>query len=195
MTLERNEMRASTRRLIRAWGIASVLLLGAAPALTAQTIHAAEYQVKAVFLFNVAQFVEWPPQAFPDSVAPVVIGVLGNDPFGAFLDETVRGEQLGGRALEIRRYRRVEDLSDCQILFISQSERDRMNEIRARLRTQPILIVSDVDGFAEGGGMMGLFTDRKRVRIRINLQAVQAAGLTISSKLLRVADVVTPAER
>ena len=67
--------------------------------LAAQTPRASEYQIKAVFLFNFAQFVDWPPGAFPDSTAPLVIGVLGDDPFGPYLDETVRGETVRGRPL------------------------------------------------------------------------------------------------
>lgn len=173
---------------------ASAVLLWACPPLTAQAEPVPEYQVKAVFLFNFAQFVEWPAPAFSDARAPLVIGVLGDDPLGAFLEETVRGERLGERALVVRRYRRVEDVTTCHILFISRSERALIDEIRARLEHRPILIVSDIRHFAEQGGMIGFITDKNRVRFAINLEATQAANLTVSSKLLRVAHVVTPAK-
>src|ERR1700692_4073904 len=77
-----------------------------------------EYQVKAVFLFNFAQFVEWPPQSFEDPAAPFVIGVLGTDPFGSALEGAVRGEILNGRSFVIERYRNVTEIRNCQILFI-----------------------------------------------------------------------------
>jgi len=89
--------------------------------------------VKAVFLFNFAQFVEWPPQSFQDAAAPFVIGVLGTDPFGSALEGAVRGETLNGRSFVIERYRSVTEIRHCQILFISRSEAAHVEEISAAL--------------------------------------------------------------
>ena len=175
-----------------AWFRAAALVLTVGAGLAAQGGRAPEYQVKAVFLFNFAQFVDWPPEAVPDSKAPLVIGVLGDDPFGGFLEATVRGEHRGARPFVVRRYKRVEDIKTCDILFISQSEGDRVDEILATLKSRPILTVSDGEAFAERGGMIRFVTESNRIRLKINLQAAQAAHLTISSKLLRVAEIVTP---
>ena len=163
--------------------------------LAAQTEHASEYRVKAVFLFNFAQFVDWPADAFPDSTAPFVIGVLGSDPFGELLDETVRGEQLRGRPFQVRRYQTVDEIKACHILFIHQPAGDRVGEILSRLRDRPILTVSDDADFADQGGMVRFVNDRNRIRLEINPGAAQAANLTISSKLLRVAEIATPRGR
>ena len=157
----------------------------------AQTTQTPEYRVKAVFLFNFAQFVEWPPGAFPDSQAPVVIGVLGDDPFGPLLEETVRGEALGARRFEVRRFHTVDEIRACHILFISRSEGDRLEAILAGLKSRPILTVGDGDGFSLRGGMVRFVTEKNRIRLRVNLEAAQAANLTISSKLLRSAEIVT----
>lgn len=165
-------------------------LLVAGRDLDAQAVRASEYQVKAVFLFNFAQFVEWPPAAFPDSQTPIVLGILGDDPFGEFLDETVRGETVNGRAFAVQRYHAIEDISTCHILFISQSERPRMEQTLARLKDRSTLTVGDGDGFTQRGGMIRFITEENRVRLRINVGATRAANLTISSKLLRAADVV-----
>jgi len=175
--------------------ITAVLLLVCAARLGAQAAKASEAQVKAVFLFNFAQFVDWPPEAVPDSQAPLVIGLLGGDPFGDFLDATVRGERRGSRPFAVQRYERVEDISRCDILFISRSAGDRPEEILARLKNRPILTVSDAERFAERGGMIRFVTDRSRIRLQINPDAAEAAHLTISSKLLRVAEVITPTGR
>jgi hypothetical protein len=98
----------------RTWRTALAWLVAAAvgPGVLAQTAPAREYQVKAVFLFNFAQFVHWPPQAFPEAQAPLVIGVLGDDPFGSSLDDAVRGELVNNHPLVIQRYRRVEDVGE-----------------------------------------------------------------------------------
>jgi YfiR/HmsC-like len=158
--------------------------------LLVQSPRASEYQVKAVFLFNFAQFVDWQPVADQDPRAPLLIGILGDDPFGALLDETVRGEHLGMRPFEIRRYRELADIDTCNILFISRSENQRIAEILPTLRNRPILTVSDADDFAKRGGMIQFFNDKNRIRLRINPEAAQAAKVVISSKLLRLAEIV-----
>lgn len=149
---------------------------------------APEYQVKAVFLFHLAQFVDWPPRAFPDPQSPLIIGVLGDDPFGPYLDETFRGEKVNNRSLQLQRYRRPADIRSCHVLFVSRSETDRLDQILAGLRGRSILTVSDQDNFINRGGMIGLVTERGKLRLRINLNAVRAANLTVSSKLLRLAE-------
>ena len=166
--------------------------------LLVQSPRTSEYQLKAVFLFNFVQFVDWPatPQdSQPTTLAPLLIGILGEDPFGPFLDETVRGERLGARPIQVRRYRRIADLEECQVLFISRSENERLPEILAAVKNRPVLTVSDGDGFANQGGMIQFVTDKSRIRLRINLDAAEAANLTISSKLLRVAEIVRTQRR
>jgi hypothetical protein len=179
------------RGLSAAWLVLSALLLSSGPGLSAEPPAPREYQLKAVFLFNFAQFVEWPSQAFADAQTPLVIGVLGKDPFGAYLDETVRGETVNNRSLVVQRYGRVEDINTCHILFISRSEGDRLEQILARLRGRNILTVADAEGFAPPGVMIRLVTVENKIRLRINLEVAQAANLKISSKLLRTAEIVS----
>ena len=173
-------------------GIWSVLLLLGCMELSAQAVTSPEYQVKAVFLFNFAQFVDWPPEAFPQAQTPLVIGILGNDPFGAYLDETVRGEKVNNRPLVVHRYRRIEEIKTCHVLFISESEVNRLEQILSRLQGRNILTVSDAYGFALEGGIIQFVTEKNKIRLRINLGAAKAVGLTISSKLLRPAEIVGP---
>ena len=179
------------RGLPAAWLVLSALLLSGGLGLSAQAAAPREYQLKAVFLFNFAQFVEWPPQAFADAEAPLVIGVLGKDPFGAYLDETVRGERVNNRSLVVQRYGRVEDIDTCHILFISRSEGDRLEQILARLRGRSILTVSDGEDAALRGVMIRMIMVENKIRLRVNLEEAQAANLKISSKLLRPAEIVT----
>lgn len=156
-----------------------------------QSPRAPEYQVKAVFVFNFAQFVEWPGPA----AASMRICILGDDPFGGLLDETVRGERLGTRPFEVRRFRAIGDVEGCDILFISRSEAERMSQILETLRNRPTLTVSDAADFAKRGGMIQFFNDKNRVRLRINREAAERADLTISSKLLRVAELARGSTR
>jgi hypothetical protein len=150
-----------------------------------------EYPLKAVFLFYFAQFTDWPTNAFDKPDSPLVIGVLGDDPFGAVLDDAVRDETINGRKFIVERYRRVEDINTCHILFISQSETKRLDKIVENLKGKSILTVSEIDGSAYRGVCMRFITENNKIHLEINTDALQAAKLTMSSKLLRVAEIIS----
>lgn len=177
---------------LRIWIILCAWLFSPGFQLSAQTTPAREYQIKAAFLYNFAQFIEWPPNAFPDAGTPLVIGVLGDDPFGNFLDETVRGEKVHNRPLVVQRFSRVEDITTCHVLFISRSESAQLDEILQKLKGRSILTTGDVDGFARRGGVVRFTTEKGKIRLRINLEAARAENVTISSRLLKLADIVQP---
>jgi uncharacterized protein DUF4154 len=195
MAILRQRPRWSLRQRLRwiGWRLAGLGILGwaAAPNLSAEAAPAGEYQIKAVFVYNFAHFVQWPPDALPAGPTPLVIGILGTDPFGAYLDEAVRGEKIDGHPLAVQRFARIEDVRDCQILFISQSENDRLDRILGDLKGRSILTVSEAAGFGGRGGMIGLVTVDHKIRLKINVGAARASTLTISSKLLRPAEIVT----
>jgi len=149
-----------------------------------------EYQVKAVFVYNFSRFVEWPPQAFSAPDEPFVIGILGGDPFGARLDEAVRGEQIDRHPLLVRRFRNLGEIGDCRILYIDRSESAQLQQILAALAHRSTLTVSDLDGSSQRGVMIQFTTENNRIRLRINVESARASGLTISSKLLRSAEIV-----
>ena len=179
------------RRASRRWLALLGLTLALFAALGTRAYAApSEYQVKAVFLFNFAQFVDWPAEAFPRSDAPFVIGVLGEDPFGPRLDEVVRGEVVNGRHLVVERYRSVADIRNCNILFIGGSEGAHLDEILGALKGRSILTVSDADAAGQRGVMIRLVNENNRIRLRIDVAAAKAGNLTISSKLLRPAEIV-----
>ena len=171
----------------------AVLLLAFAPARApAQATTPREYQIKAVFLFNFLQFVEWPDTAFSGDSGPIRIGILGDDPFGAALEETVRNESIHKRPLVIERSHRLEDLMDCHLLFISKSEGRRMDEILGLLGDRPVLSVSEADGFARHGGMIAFYLEGKKVRFEINPAIARRRGLKMSSELLGLGRIVGP---
>jgi len=149
-----------------------------------------ENQVQAVFLYNFSRFVEWPVQAFATPGDPFVIGILGSDPFGARLDEAVRNEQINGHPLTVRRFRSVAEVENCQILFVDRSEVSRLAQILAALDHRSTLTVSQADGAAQRGVMIQFAMENNRIRLRINVESARASGLTISSKLLRPAEIV-----
>ena len=176
------------------WFVAFALLLCAGQSASAQTNTSKEYKVKAAFLYNFAQFVEWSPAAFSDAQSPMVIGVFGDDPFDGYLDELVRGEKVNGRVLRVHRCHSVEEIktNTCHVLFISKSEMGQLDGILASVKGRNILTVGEAEGFTRRGGMIRFATEQGKIRLRINMEAAKAANLTISSKLLRLAEIVRP---
>ena len=177
------------RRLHRVITLMMMSLLVAGPA-PAQRAPFDEREVKAVFLFNFVQFVDWPSQAFSSAESPIVIGVLGDDPFGALLDEVVQGEKVRGRRLTVARFRHVEDIKSCHVLFVSPSEAGMYEHILTTLRAQPTLTVGETPMFTRRG-MIRFVTEQNRVRLEVNIDAAKSVGLTISSNLLRSARIVS----
>jgi hypothetical protein len=158
--------------------------------LRAQPSPPTDAQVKAAFLYNFGKFVTWPPAAErPDQ--PFVIGILGDDPFGDTLDQMVTERAIRGRKVSVRRFTSAGDaIAHCQLLFISASEAAQLAEILRVSSRSNVLTVSDLDRFTERGGMIGFRIEDKRVRFDINLSAAEAAGLAMSSQLLKLAHSV-----
>lgn len=155
-----------------------------------QKIAVGENQIKAVFLFNFAQFVEWPQEVLPEPNSPIIIGILGKDPFGSYLEETIRGEEVNGHPLQVQRYSSVKQIKNCHILFIHPSLTPRLDNIIKVLKNKNILTVSDGSDFTKQGGMIRFATDSNKIKLQINLSAVKASDITISSKLLRLSEIV-----
>lgn len=174
-------------RLLLVWIVLSALATGAA-----EERPAREYQVKAAFLLNFVRFVEWPPEAFADPAAPLRIGVLGDDPFGVALDDTVRDETVRNRPLAVQRGRTIEELTGCHLVFVSRSEQGRAAEIIAHYARQAVLMVSDIEGFASRGGTIDFYLDGKRVRFSINQTGAQRQNLKLSAQLLSLGRIVAP---
>jgi hypothetical protein len=159
---------------------------------SAQTPVATEYRLKAVFLYNFTQFVEWPDNSFSSDNAPMIIGILGTDPFGSYLEETVAGEKINGHPLRVQHYNTVEEIGVCQILFINVADKTKREQIIAKLKGRNILTVSDAPDFLFQGGMIRFFTNLDKIKLQVNLEETKTANLVISSKLLRLVEIFVP---
>ena len=148
-----------------------------------------EYQVKAAFLYNFAKFVVW-PSSTPGSSSVIAICVLGQNPFGRVLEDTVSGKTVDGKAFVVRRVSGGKAAALCQILFVSASERARYGAILGELRTGGVLTVGETEGFIEEGGIVNLKLDGGKIQIQINITAADQAGVRISSKLLSLAQII-----
>jgi hypothetical protein len=152
-----------------------------------------QFQVKAVFLYNLVNFVTWPPEKNSDSNQPFVIGVLGRDTLVSLLEQIVASETTGGRGIHVRRLASLEALRarSCDLLFINSDQMHLWPKIRKMVRSRGVLTVSDVADFGRRGGMINLLTAGRKIRIEINVEAARRNGFKISAKLLRLAQIVS----
>lgn len=158
---------------------------------SARAQSAGEYELKAVFLYKFAGFVQWLDDSGKGAIC---IGVLGQDPFGTVLNVVIDGKNVNNRNFTVRRSGNARDLTSCQIVFISSSEKPRLRAILNQLQPD-VLTVGDLPGFCEAGGVIGFELVDHRVRLRINLEAAQRDRLQISSKLLNLARLVEGGSR
>ena len=180
-------------RLTGFWLVLFLLLPGGGTNLFAQATSK-EYQIKAAFLFNFMQFVEWPPTVLKNADDPFRIGVLGQDPFNAALEDTVQGETISNHKIIVEHAMQVDDLKNCQLIFISKSEKKHVAEILSALDDKPVLTVSEIEGFAERGGGINFYLEGNKVRFEVNPDAARHDGLKVSSQLLSLGKIIETAK-
>jgi len=156
---------------------------------SAEGAVAREYEIKAAYLYNFIKYIDWPAQGLPTGSDTITIGVIGGNPFGPAL-APLNGKMVKGRKLVIKEAVRLEDLPSCQIVFVSPSEAQRMQEILNASNEAKVLTVSEVEGFAARGGIINFIEERNKVRFEINAEAAKRKGFVISSELLKLAKVV-----
>jgi hypothetical protein len=153
-----------------------------------------EYTVKAAYLLNFVKFVNWPDKVNDDGDGDIVIGILGDDPFGGSLDDMAKGKAVGSHSVLVKRFESFNDanagaLRKCHILFICYSEKDDLPLILRALQGAPVLTVSEIERFTAKGGMILFDQEGQRITLAINKTAAEKSGLTFSSQLLQVAQI------
>jgi hypothetical protein len=169
------------------FGLGLVLLLTVVRS-GAQTGTQHEYELKAGVLYHIIEYVEWPKSAISNNPTALQIGLIGQIPFADAL-EVLNGKTIQGRELIVKRVSDPKAAAACQVIFISASEKPRISEIVSELKDRPILTVSEVEGFAEQGGMVNLIARPDRIVMEINREVAGRARLSMSSQLLKLAKV------
>lgn len=149
-----------------------------------------EYQMKAAFLYNFAKFVEWPATSFKSTRDPIEICILGQNPFGNALEQTVSGKTVDDRPFLIRTVNEVKPDSGCHMLFVSAVERRRFRAGVGALKGAAILTVGEAEEFTSDGGVIRFKLEGMKLHLEINVVAADFENIRISSKLLSLAEVV-----
>jgi hypothetical protein len=170
----------------------AILALGALLSFQAQSAAGAEvpreFQIKANWLLQFSYYVEWPPATLTSKEAPLVIGILGPDPFRQALEKLLE-KKVGGREIKLVRFDSVEQLGDCHILYVNLPESREVQRALDVLRGKPILTISDRDEFSQQGGMINLLKYKNHLKPHINNAAARRAGLVIDPRLLTVSEI------
>lgn len=180
----------SLARYLRQLALALTLVFAVSFPCFAQANKPSEYQVKAAYLYNFGKFVNWPANFAPPNKDSFVICIVGQDPFGTALESTVTGEKVGGKPVEVHRLSKKQDAASCRVLFISSSERDRLDEVLTDFAPVNILTVSDMPNFTSRGGIIQFVVIDNKIRFEVNLFAAERSNLNLSSELLKVAVAV-----
>jgi hypothetical protein len=180
--------RSTSGSLLHGCLLALVLLQGSQHVLAQAPSR--EYQLKAVFLFNFTQFVDWPANAFENAQSPLVIGVIGDNPFGAYLAQTVSGEKINGHPLTVQYYKNEEEIKLCHILFINVNETKKQEQVLESVKGKNMLTVSDHPDFLKQDGMIRFVTNNNKIKLQINIDACRESKMVLSSKLLRLAEII-----
>jgi hypothetical protein len=174
---------------IIAIGICLSMALGAS-AQALDSSDSSEYLIKAGFIYNFAKLVGWPGNAFAQADSPIVIGILGTDPFGGIIDRILADKKVDARRFVIKRLKWGMEFKDCDILFVGASEAVHLEEIIRAVKGLPILTIGETPGFARRGCIINLIVEDNKVRFEVNLDAAKQADLNVSSRLLALAKII-----
>jgi len=178
-----------TLRFIAVCLICAVLALPSY-AQTGNSSDSSEYLIKAGFTYNFAKLMQWPANAFPQPDSPIIIGILGNDPFGATLDSVLMGKKVNARSFVVKHLKWGADIKSCNILYVSASEAAHLDEILRLVKGLPILTIGQMPDFARRGGIVNFIIEDDKVRFEVNVEAAKQADISISSRLLTLAKIV-----
>lgn len=152
-----------------------------------------EALVKAAFLFHFVEFVDWPDTVRIQPGSTIRVGILGEDPFGETIDQVFAEPSSDGHRFEIVRASDPSELADCRVVYVALDDAATVRDVIDAFESGSVLTIAHREGFATEGGHVNFFVEDDRLRFEVNLEAVQDAGLRLSSRLLKLARIVDPA--
>lgn len=179
--------------ILRARAVCTLVLAGffALQTSAAGDLELIEQKIKAGLLYNFLKYTQWPAERLPSADAPLVVCLLGGDPFGGSLDP-MAGRTVNQHVIEVREIPDAAAVGACSLLFVNAAEQSNWPALQSQLAGQSILTVSDFEGFARSGGMIEFIRIDNRIGVEINTDAVSAAQLIVEDRLLRLASAVSP---
>ncbi|MEM8711576.1 MAG: YfiR family protein, partial [Planctomycetota bacterium] len=159
--------------------------------LSAADAHTKEYKVKAALLYNFLKYARFPDGTFPKKSAPVTILVVGKNPFGPILEKVLGKKKAGGRPFKFESTESIpKGEIKAQLVFASGLDEGAQQQLVKKLAKKPVLLVGEMDGFAERGGFINLYLEKGKVRFAINTNCQKSTGIQLKAELLKLAKLV-----
>jgi hypothetical protein len=169
------------------WLIAFLAMMGGASSAAPVPRTADPLNIQAAYLVAISRYTEWPETAFAEASSPIVVGLLGESDLGTLLKRTVIGKTAGGRKIKIREIKGVEEVAGLHILYLPESKKELLAPVLEALKGRAVMTFSEVDDFMKSGGAIQFLRARPFVSFGVNLDATDAAGLKIESKVMDIA--------
>lgn len=166
---------------------ALALALLAAPA-QAENLQLSEQKIKAGLLYNFLKYTRWPASALGDEAAPLVVCLLGEDPFEGGL-EPMRTRSVNQRNIVIRELKSGAEITGCHLLFVPSGRQREWENMRASLSDQHVLTVGDYRGFIDHGGMIEFGHKNDRIEVSLRMAPLKEANLQVEERLLKLVSV------
>lgn len=181
---------AAVCALLLATTLPAIAPASAQPLPEASLPPSVEYQIKADFVYTVAKFVDWPDGAFSGPSAPLTFGIVGSDSVADAIAQALRGKKVHERPIRTVRVTDPRRALECQILYVSDADPARNKALLDQVGTASILTIGERGDFASKGGILGLRLSDTLVQFEVNIRSAERAGIAISSKILRLGQVV-----
>lgn len=165
----------------------SLLVAGVAPAFAANDASAVEYQVKAAYLYRMAEYVEWPSSAFERPDEPIRVAVVGSDALAEILAGMLAGRTANHRGFVVRPAAVGDDIEGAHIVFVGRREAASLKKVLGSLKSRPVLTVTETPDGLDNGSVVNFVPLDNRIGFEISLGAAERNGLKLSSRLLAVA--------
>lgn len=178
-----------TKRTFHAAMLVLAVLLNMSDSARADDEDNREYEIKAAFIYNFAQFTVWPDKAFASDDSPFVVAVVGQDPFNHALESACEGKSIAGHPMEVRHIDSLDQIEGCHLLFVPETEDDHLDDIFKVVADRPILTVGESPKFPWAGGTIRFLIEDHKMRFEVNPDAAAKAALRISSKLMSLARI------
>jgi hypothetical protein len=149
-----------------------------------------EYQLKAAFIYNFTKFVEWPAHRFPETNSPIIIGILGKNPFNDELEKIIKDRNVNGHGIVVKNIISPAEATSVHLVFVSAGEEEKWEGVLKSFQKTAILTVGESEKFAASGGMINFTRQADKVRFEINQDSTDEAGLKVNAQLLKLATTV-----
>lgn len=136
----------------------------------------------AAFIYQFTNYIEWPQKS-----DDFVIGIVGNSSILPHLQVMAREKKVGDSSVAIREWKSVDEIGQCNILYVPESQKDNLPAILNKVGDKQTLIVTESPGLAKNGAHISFIRVEGKIKFDLNKTSITKMGLVVLSALERFA--------